>query len=55
MRDRPSVEETYTRYEFSELVRLGLMAARSILRMLRLAKTPDTRADATPGKVVPAD
>lgn len=39
MNDRPTFEETYPRYEFSELVRLG-MAIGGMLRMLRLAKAP---------------
>ena len=39
MNDHPTFEETYPKYEFSELVRLGI-AIGGILRMLRLAKTP---------------
>jgi hypothetical protein len=57
MSDHPTFEDTYPRYEFSELVRLGIMAGNSILRMLRRARTPapDGGPAAAPGKGVPAD
>lgn len=38
MNDHPTFEETYPRYEFAELVRLGIAIGTSILRMLHLAK-----------------
>ena len=38
MNQHPTFEETYPKYEFAELVRLGLAIGRSILRLLR----PDT-------------
>lgn len=40
MNSRPTFEETYPRYEFAELVRLGIATGRSILWMLRLGKAP---------------
>jgi hypothetical protein len=39
MRDHPTFEETYPRYEFSELVRIGIAIGKSILWMLRAART----------------
>jgi hypothetical protein len=36
--DRPTFEDTYPKYPFSELVRVGLAAGRWILRMLHLAE-----------------
>ena len=39
MNDHPTFEETYPRYEFSELVRIAI-AIGGIVRMLRLAKAP---------------
>jgi hypothetical protein len=49
MDDRPTFEETYPKYPFSELVRLGLAAGAWVLRMLHLAKTPRP-APRDPGK-----
>ena len=45
MNDHPTFEETYPRYEFSELVRLGI-ALGWILRMLRLEGALAIRAGA---------
>jgi hypothetical protein len=46
MDDPPSFEETYPKYEFSELVRIGIAVGASIVWMLRHAKAP--RPDALP-------
>jgi hypothetical protein len=54
---RPNFEETYPRYEFSELVRLGIAIGRWMLGMLRLARTPapDARSAPAPADILPAD
>ena len=38
MTDHPTFEETYSRHEFSELVRLGMTIGRWILRKVHLAR-----------------
>jgi hypothetical protein len=38
MNDHPTFEETYPKYEFSELVRLGLAMAAWSLRMVQRAQ-----------------
>lgn len=46
MNDRPTFEESYPKYEFAELVRLGIAIGSSILWMLGLAKAPWPSASA---------
>lgn len=45
MNDHPTFEEIFPKYEFSELVRLGI-AIGGILRMRRFAKAPSRSAPA---------
>lgn len=54
---RPNFEETYPKYEFSELVRLGVATGRWMLGMLRLvrAPAPDSRSAPAPVDILPAD
>ena len=46
MDDRPTFEETYPKYEFSELVRVGIAISASIIRLFRRAEA--RRLDALP-------
>lgn len=48
MDDPPTFEKTYPRYEFSELVRIGIAIAAFIVWMLRRAKAPRPDALVTP-------
>ena len=48
MNDHPTFEETYPKYEFSELVRLGLAMAAWTLRVLDRARALRPDAPATP-------
>jgi hypothetical protein len=48
MDDRPTFEETYPKYEFSELVRVGIAIGASIVRMLRRDKAHRPHALPTP-------
>ena len=53
MNDHPTFEETYPKYEFSELVRLGLAMTAWILRMVRRAQASglaELPAPPTPNK-----
>jgi hypothetical protein len=47
MNDHPTFEETYPKYEFSELVRLGLALAAWTLRVLHRARALRPDASAT--------
>lgn len=38
MNDRPTFEQTYPRYEFAELVRLGIAIGSVVLRLLHLTR-----------------
>jgi hypothetical protein len=48
MDDRPTFEETYRKYEFSELVRVGIALATWIVRMLRRAEAHRPDAPSAP-------
>jgi hypothetical protein len=48
MDDPPSFEGTYPKYEFSELVRVGVAIGASIVRVLRRAKAHRPDAPPTP-------
>jgi hypothetical protein len=57
MDDRETFEETYPKYEFSELVRLGLVFANWIIGRVRRAKAqaPDARAAPASRRILPAE
>lgn len=40
MTELPTFEKSYWRYEFSELVHLGIVVGRSILRLVRRTQAP---------------
>ena len=54
---RSPFEETYPRYEFSELVRLGLALGNWIVRVRRLfaMSKPDVPPASPPGRIAAAD
>jgi hypothetical protein len=51
MGERPTFEETYPKYEFSELVRIGIAIAAWISRIRRHAGAPRADTPPTPAAV----